>query len=283
MLEGPDRTRRVTVDDGVMLAVHEWSGPGHPFVLLHGLASNARLWDGVAEVLVGRGHHVVAVDQRGHGRADKPRTGYDLVTITDDLRVLLVALDLVEPVVVGQSWGANVAVEFAARFPGVAAAIGCVDGGTIDLSRQFPDWEACAEALRPPRLAGTPLAEIETGIRGMHPDWPETGIRGTLACFEVREDGTVAPWLDLGRHLQVLRGLWDHHPAARFPHVTEPVLFIPARGAVDDLHTAKERSLVEAAGLIADARVEWVDGDHDLHAQHPAMVGTLLETLAPAP
>ncbi|HEY5472951.1 MAG TPA: alpha/beta fold hydrolase, partial [Candidatus Limnocylindrales bacterium] len=39
-----------------------------PFLLVHGLASNARLWDGVARRLTEAGHRSVAVDLRGHGR-----------------------------------------------------------------------------------------------------------------------------------------------------------------------------------------------------------------------
>ena len=39
-----------------------------PFVLVHGLASNARTWDGVAAELTASGHPVVSIDQRGHGQ-----------------------------------------------------------------------------------------------------------------------------------------------------------------------------------------------------------------------
>ncbi len=268
----PDRTERIRVADGVELHTRRWDGgDGAPFVLVHGLASNARLWDGVAAELAAAGHPVVAVDQRGHGQSSKPDDGYDMTTVTDDLAELVTATGFDRPVLVGQSWGGNVVVELAARFPGRARALGCVDGGAIELRRQFPDWEGCATALRPPPLAGTPLTEVERMLRGMHPDWPETGIQGALACFEVRDDGTVAPWLTLDRHLLVLRGLWEHRPTERFPLIEEPALFLfagdPGRRAVD------------LSGL-ADVRVEWIDGDHDLHAQHPVRVAGLLRTLA---
>ncbi|WP_436793915.1 alpha/beta fold hydrolase [Actinospongicola halichondriae] len=268
-MSAPDRSQRVAVAPGVELAVFEWDGDGTPFVLLHGLASNARLWDGVAATLAAAGHRVLAVDQRGHGQASKPDDGYDMATVTDDLHRLVGALGLERPVVAGQSWGANVVVEFAARFPGVAAAVACVDGGTIELAARFPDWDECATVLRPPPLAGTPLVDIERMIRQGHADWPESGIAGTLACFEVRDDGTVAPWLTLDRHLQVLRGLWEHRPHDRFPHIEEPVLFIPATGS----------SPSEAPAALADARVVPIDGDHDLHAQHPVRVAEVLRTL----
>ena len=267
----PDRTRRVAVAHGVELELLEWEGrdAGPAFVLLHGLASNARLWNGVATRLAGEGHRVVAVDQRGHGRSSKPDHGYDLTTITDDARALIESLGLERPVVVGQSWGANVVVELAARFPGLASAVGCVDGGTIELADRFPDWESCVEVLRPPSLTGMPFVEIEQRIRAGHPDWPESGIAGTLACFEVRDDGTIAPWLTLDRHLAVLRGLWEHRPLERLPVVCEPVLMIPAgSGGVDD-----------RVASLANLRVEPIDGDHDLHAQHPARVADLLRTL----
>ncbi len=83
--------RTVTVADGIDLAVDEWrpsaaawaataeaqpatdvAADAPPFVLVHGLASNARLWDGVATALVAAGHPVFAVDLRGHGRSSKP-------------------------------------------------------------------------------------------------------------------------------------------------------------------------------------------------------------------
>jgi pimeloyl-ACP methyl ester carboxylesterase len=95
--------------------------------------------------------------------------------------VVIDRLGLDRPVVAGQSWGGNVAVELAWRHPAIVRGIVCVDGGWLEPSRVFPDWDACAAALAPPRLIGRPLAEIEGYVRSGHPDWPETGILGALA------------------------------------------------------------------------------------------------------
>src|SRR6188472_4719780 len=116
------RTQRIPVADGVELAVDRWDaasdGPaGAAFLLVHGLASNARMWDGVAENLVAEGHPVATVDLRGHGRSSKPNGPYDMATVADDVAALLAALDMDRPIVAGQSWGGNVAVELAARHP----------------------------------------------------------------------------------------------------------------------------------------------------------------------
>ena len=80
-----------------------------------------------------------------------------------------------------------------------------------------------------PGSSGRPLAEIDGYIRSAHRDWPESGIRGTLANFEVRPDGTVAPWLTFDHHIAVLRGLWEHHPSRALPGPRRPGPARPGR------------------------------------------------------
>ena len=140
--------------------------------------------------------------------------------------------------------------------------------GWLEPSRSFPDWETCERTLAPPHLAGRRLSEIEGHVRAAHPDWPEAGIRGTLANFEVRPDGTVAPWLTYERHLLVLRGLWDHHPSERYADVHVPVLLVPVEGR--DGHPGGKHEAVDvAAATLPRAGVRWFTGDHDIHAQRP--------------
>ncbi len=273
---------------GVRLAVRSaGAGPSHrtPVLLVHGLASNARTWDGVASILARRGHPVAAVDQRGHGRSDKPDGGYDFATLTADLLAVIEGLGWSDrPVVVaGQSWGGNVVVELAARHPGAVAALVLVDGGTIELAADFADWPTCEAALTPPPLAGTRLVDLEAVLRRRHPDWPESGIRGTLANFEVLSDGTVRPWLSLPHHLTILRCLWEHHPQERLEEMTVPVVIAAAGGGTGRPPRAEavERGAVAAACAALRSRAvpcteRWIDGDHDLHAQHPALVADLV-------
>jgi pimeloyl-ACP methyl ester carboxylesterase len=265
--------RRVAIAPGIALRLRLWAeGDGRPFLLVHGLASNARMWDGVAAALARAGHPVGAVDLRGHGQSDKPDGGYDMATVADDLASVVGELgaDLAwdRPVAVGQSWGGNVVLELGAEHPHLVAGAAAVDGGTIELARRFPDWDACAGALGPPVTEGTPAAELEALLRVSHPDWPDSGIAGMLANWERRPDGTVAPWLTRDRHLLVLRGLWDHHPSTLYPTLDVPVLFIPVAG--------REKDCDEAMAALRKGRVDALEGDHDLHAQHPEAVARVL-------
>ena len=264
---------------GVELAVRRWSGTDArgdravtappPFLLVHGLASNARTWDGVAGILALAGHSVAAVDLRGHGRSSKPDDGYDFTTVTDDLRALVDGLGMDRPIAMGQSWGGNLVVELGHRFPSAVRSVVGVDGGLIELSERFPDWDECARLLAPPRLVGTPVAAIEAHLRSAHPDWPESGIAGTLGNFEVRADGTVAPWLTFERHMRILRALWEHRPSGRLVDYPLPLLLVSADGE-DEMAAAKRRAAERAAAASPRFRSIWFPGaDHDIHAQLP--------------
>ncbi len=274
---------RLPVTEGVEVAlrVAGCDGPEAPVLLVHGLASNARTWDGVAGRLSELGHPVAAVDQRGHGHSDKPDSGYDYATICADLAAVLEGLGWTadagrQPLVAGQSWGGNVVLELAIRHRAATRGIACVDGGTLELARLFPSWERCRAAMTPPRLTGITAAEFESMIRTWHPDWSDAGVRGTLANMEVRPDGTIAPWLSLEHHLSVLRHLWEHHPPERWPLVSVPVLLIPSALADDDGIGAAEAGV--PAGLLRVA--PFPGADHDVHVQHPVEVADLLHAAA---
>ena len=251
---------------------------GRDILLTHGLASNQQLWFGAASFLAERGHRVVTFDQRGHGHSSKPEsvgqtsTGYEMATVADDLIQLVATLGLDRPLIGGQSWGGNVVLEAAHRHPSEISGAVLVDGGFLHLERQYPDWAQCAEALAPPPLAGTPVAQITAWIESTASTWPAQGRAATLANFEMRNDGTIAPWLTLDRHLAVLRGLWEHVPSSRYSSISVPTLIIAAADS-DEARARKQSAIDEAAAVIPVCRAVWFDpAHHDGHAQFPADV-----------
>lgn len=267
--------------DGSPLQLHvwEWVGLGRPFVLLHGLASNATTWLAVGNELAAQGHRVIAVDQRGHGRSDKPESGYDFVTITDDLHFLLQEMSIEDPVIAGQSWGGNVALAYGARYPQAAHRLVFVDGGFLDLqARPGMTWERVAAELRPPPLAGAPRAELAARIQAMHPDWTVAGIEATLNNFETLPDGTVRPWLTLERHMAILRAMWEQRPAELYPLIARPVTIVVAEDASNPMWLAVKRSQVAAAQQgLAQVRVHWLPNTaHDIHVHRPMTLATLM-------
>ncbi len=281
--------RRIKLAGGLELAVDLLPGGREPgFLFVHGLASNARLWDGVARFVALAGHASCAVDLRGHGRSDKPEDGYDYDTLTADLVAVMRAFSeetgVLGTVAVGQSFGGNLVLELAARRPAGLVGVACVDGGMFDLRARFETWEEVRQVLAPPKLAGTPAARLEAGMRAAHRDWPEEGIAGSMANFAVLEDGTVSPLLTLDRHMSILRTMWNSRPRDIYPRVEVPVLFLPADSPSSGAErSAEKRAGVEAAvAALSDASVRWFSpADHDVHAQFPeAVAEALLERFA---
>jgi pimeloyl-ACP methyl ester carboxylesterase len=266
--------------NGLRLHCRDWGGRGRPIVLLHGLASNARIWDFVARRLR-RFARVVAIDQRGHGASDRPEQGYTFDLVTQDLRAALDALHLEAPVIVGHSWGANVAVAFAAAHPALPAGIALVDGGTFDLSATpGMTWEDAERTMAPPRLAGTPLTKFLGMIRQGTLDelWSEELEEIVMAQFDVFPDDTIAPRLSFERHMEIVRAIWDYHPAGLLAKVRCPVLMLPCvREPAGEWFERKRVAVAEVERTTPLARTVWLtDAIHDVPLQQPERLADVI-------
>src|SRR3954453_24182670 len=115
--EHPPAGRFVEVD-GVRLHYLE-RGAGPPVVLLHGNVVTAEDWvlSGVLDRVAER-HRVVAFDRPGYGHSERPQgSAWTAATQADLLLHAFARLGIQRPVVVGHSWGTNVALALALADP----------------------------------------------------------------------------------------------------------------------------------------------------------------------
>ncbi len=110
-------THREGIVNGIRLHWVE-QGEGPLVVLLHGFPEFWYSWRHQIPVLARR-FRVVAPDLRGYNLSEKPRKGYDIQTLTDDVRALIAYLGAERAVIVGHDWGGLLAWVFAIRFPDV--------------------------------------------------------------------------------------------------------------------------------------------------------------------
>jgi len=252
--DSPDNPDTVQLTGGPGLAVRGTDGPLRPFLLVHDLGADSRVWAEVAERLYTAGHQVAAVDLRGHGRSEAPATGYDTDTCADDLSTLLDALGFTggrSPVVVGHGWGANVAMSLAARRDGLAAVC-CLDGGWIRPAWQYGSFEECWAAWS----------------AGDHAD----------------PAGDAAEQ----RRRSIVRSLFYGEPRAWFPLVAVPVVLCPlvppdGRPDPNGRGTATRTGVAEAVSRLPKARVSWYYGEGSALAADPGkLVDDLLVLAADA-
>jgi pimeloyl-ACP methyl ester carboxylesterase len=107
-------------------------------VLIHGLAvDNLAGWYlTLAGAFAAAGLRVVMYDLRGHGRSERPPTGYRLADHVDDLEALLAALEIADPVYLGgNSFGGTIAFSYALRHPGHVAGIAAIE--SLPLTAQW--------------------------------------------------------------------------------------------------------------------------------------------------
>lgn len=260
----------------------EAEGGGDYIVLVHGLGSNARVWDLVAPILVEAGYRVAAFDMRGHGLSAKTNNGYDFETLSDDLRGLIEIRQLTKPILVGHSYGAMLALEYAARNRSgkwAPSGIVLVDGGMAQLDA-YPGatWEGVKEVLSPPKFDGTTLAAFLAQFKKAERKWKpdDRALELILTNFEIRRDGTIKPILTYTRHLEALKSLWKYQTYERYERVKCPVLMIPVlpptpHSLEDKVHLElKDQALELARTSIRELHISWLkDAIHDVPLQKP--------------
>jgi len=271
--------------DGVRLHYLEWRpsrlSAWPNLLFLHGLSSNARIWERVASRLPGL--RMVALDQRSHGPSDRPPAGYTGTELIGDLVKLTQELELERPVLVGHSWGAAVALTFAATHPERTGGLVMVDGPVAALRDRMP-WEEASQRLQPPLPHYRDLTEAVAAQRSFLADaWGDDLLRFVEAGLVEHADGLV-PTLSAPIREQIVRWLYDLEPRRLFPRTEGPLLLAMAERPWPDAPSSalewRRRAVEGVRQLRPDAQVRWYDSPHDIPLVRPAELALDLERTA---
>jgi lipase len=116
--------------DGIELAFAYWPGHGAPLVAIHGLTATYMTFIGVAECLAGR-RPLWALDLRGRGDSDKPKSPYGMEQHARDVAAAMRAIGLGPSVILGHSMGGFVAAALANLEPSLVSGLVLIDGGYV--------------------------------------------------------------------------------------------------------------------------------------------------------
>jgi pimeloyl-ACP methyl ester carboxylesterase len=274
--------------DSVRLHWYEWRPEDEgdarepALFLLHGLSSNARIWERMVAHLPGR--RIVALDQRSHGRSDRPETGYELDELVADAVAVIRELDLGRPLVAGHSWGAAVALALASDHPDLASGLAVVDGATASFSR-WSTWEEAQARMQPPLPVYRDLEEAAAATRSYVGDrWADDLHEFVRSGLVATPDGGFTPTLTAPVRLQILRELFDFQPELLFANVEGPLLLAMAGemwpGVPQEFLDRRRRSVDEVVELRPDAQVRWYESRHDIPLIRPAELAADMERTA---
>lgn len=138
------RWRKITRGDLLLPEVklyYEIIGQGQPLLLLHGNRQSHHIFHAYLPALA-TDFQVILMDSRAHGHStmtkDYAEAAFSIRDMADDVRKLLDHLGIQKVTLLGYSDGANIALEFASRYPERTRAVIAVSGNASPAGLRFP-------------------------------------------------------------------------------------------------------------------------------------------------
>jgi pimeloyl-ACP methyl ester carboxylesterase len=256
---GADRlTRRVRLATGVTVPYFEQGDPQAAAVLLlHAWVESSACFDRLWQV-VPPTFRVFAMDQRGHGDADKPADGYALVNFADDVEAFMDAVGLQSAVLLGSSSGGYVAQQVAVQVPDR------VDGLVL--------------VGAPRSLRGRPAFadEVDRLTDPVDPSWVEESLTWFTRYHEVPDwyiKDRIRDGLRVPAHVWMagFAGLTAAVPPSESGTITAPTLII--WGERDELLPLQDGYLL-AAAIPGSRLIVYEDTGHLVLWEQPERVAT---------
>jgi pimeloyl-ACP methyl ester carboxylesterase len=222
------------------------------------------MWNAQLRALLDAGLQVITVDQRGHGRSDRPSTGYELDTMAVDVLCVLDTLDLHDVVLVGQSMGGAVVAH-------AAGGLGSPRIGQLVLSAPITP---CL-TIGTDNVLGLPAEALAANRAAMAADiavWIDANTRGYWGVGEDRwplhTDWTKRTIYEtsLPILLATNEAITSADLRAEIASITAPVLVIQGDS---DLSAPVEITGEPTSKLITDGRFQVIEGaGHGLYTSY---------------
>jgi pimeloyl-ACP methyl ester carboxylesterase len=245
---------------GSIRLYYEERGVGDPILCIHGSLSSAKMWAESAEELAQVGR-VITYDRRGCTRSERPEPNFTSVSQhSDDAAALLDALAATPAIVIGRSYGGEVATDLALRYPHHVRALVLLEGATANLTAGARQWMAeLTERISSAATAGGTDMVAEIVVRDALGD----------AAWEAFPDEVKAMFAANGPAvLAEIQGGELEVDAAALAAITQPTLLVAASDSIEPLRETTY-ALAEA---LPNARTVLVPGGHMINPAEPAVL-----------
>jgi pimeloyl-ACP methyl ester carboxylesterase len=128
------------------LQIREYPYPGEAVIFLHFSGGNLMMWQRAVPYFQDR-YRLLLVDQRDHGRSDKPQNDGRIDTMAADISELMDKLMLKRAHLIGSSLGAEVGLSLAANYPRKVISLVC-EGVPYSEFGPNSTWEGSEEEYK---------------------------------------------------------------------------------------------------------------------------------------
>ena len=234
---------------------YERAGSGPPLLFISGTGGDLRVRPNVFDGPLGKRFDLLAYDQRGLGRTDKPDVPYSMAQYADDAAGLLDHVGWDEALVVGVSFGGMVAQELVLRHPHRVKrlVLACTSpGGAGGASFPFHEIEHLKGEARARYMIPISDTRRDDAWAKANPEQYEAFVAMAATAPYADEPGHAA-----GAHRQ-LEARAKHDAWDRLPDIRCPVMI--AAGRYDGI--ALPDTQAKLAARIPGAKLQWFEGGH---------------------
>jgi len=256
------------------------SGKGPAVVMIHGNAGSIEDFEfGVIQALA-LNYRVVAVDRPGHGRSDRPNeTNVNVEYQARLLHQVLLSLGVTQPVLIGHSWGAALALSYALQYETEVSAL------ILVAPAAYPDdgESRFLQAMNKPPIIGDVTLMLAHSVLGRHllkrvlrrafspQPLPENYFRLSSSLWLGRKQ--LKSYLDDESSLNASLRKFSN----RYSEINVPVVILT--GDHDQIVSATENAYRLKDSIANSQLVELKDTGHEIPQTRPESIASALSMI----
>ena len=253
--------------NGVTL-YYEEHGSGAAIVCIHGTSGSAAIWAEAATELAKRGR-TITYDRRGCFRSERPEPYVTNVhEQADDAGEVIDALAAAPAIVVGRSYGGEIAIDLALRYPDRVRGLVLLEASLLSLSEGAVRW---ADEVKQETYAAADVdmdTVAEKFLRRVLGDATWEGFPDPAKQMFTGNGPAIVAELRGGAGFLDISG-------EQLSTLSQPTLIVAGTNSPPAFAEVTNRM----AEAMPSAKVEWVEGGHLVNAAHPAVIGFVDEVL----